>query len=106
MGSGHCHGICGDYRWRGQHEADAFRLCRLVYYVDGKRVYVIKDDDGDLYKRKTCDVYFHSVTPGEHVLAVEARYRGHGYSLFRYLNSLSSMSVAPIAAPAFQCRIA
>ncbi len=64
----------------------SFRLERLVYYLDGKRIFVANNDDGELHRRKTIDVYFQSVPPGAHVLAVEARYRGHGYSVFRYLN--------------------
>jgi hypothetical protein len=75
------------------HVADmgsAFRLVKLTYTLDGTQIFVRTDDTGEtLYKTKSFDVLTGPISPGNHTLTAVAMYKGHGYSVFDYMEQLS-----------------
>jgi hypothetical protein len=62
----------------------AFRLVDLTYAVDGDEVFHQHGDD--LYRTDRFDILTGPIAPGAHELVVIAKYRGHGYGVFRYLD--------------------
>ena len=64
----------------------SYRLIRVVYAVDGARIYSKQSDDGSALKiEREVEVYNASVTPGNHTISVLMVFRGHGYWIFTYL---------------------
>ena len=64
----------------------SFRLIKVVYSLDGTQVFARSDDSAEnLYKTKAFDVFAGPIAPGNHTMAIEATYRGHGYGVFEYL---------------------
>jgi hypothetical protein len=63
----------------------SFYLESVAYALDGAPIYSKADVDGDLEKREEFAVFDGRVTPGNHQVAVQLTYRGHGYGVFSYL---------------------
>jgi len=63
----------------------SFYLESVAYVLDGAPVYTKTDVDGDLEKREEFEIFNGRVVPGNHQIAVQLVYRGHGYGLFSYL---------------------
>jgi hypothetical protein len=63
----------------------SFHLESVSYALDGAPVYAKLDVDGDLGEREEFEIFNGRVVPGDHELAVQLVYRGHGYGLFSYL---------------------
>lgn len=62
----------------------AFTLDEVLYYMDGKKKFFMRNKDGFLDKEKTIEIFSGKVTPGNHTLTVEMVYRGTG-RMFTYL---------------------
>jgi len=62
----------------------AFRLEKIIYALDGTVVF--SDASSDLNTKDDIEVWSGTVVPGNHQLAVELTYRGHGFGVFSYLN--------------------
>lgn len=63
----------------------AFYLESVAYALDGAPIYTKVDVDGDLEKRDEFEIFNGRMVPGDHQLAVQLVYRGHGYGIFSYL---------------------
>jgi hypothetical protein len=63
----------------------SFYLESVSYALDGAPIYSKVDVDGDLEKRAEFEIFNGRIVPGNHQLAVQFTYRGHGYGLFSYL---------------------
>jgi len=63
----------------------SFYLESVTYALDGAPVYTKADLDGDLDKREEFEVFNGRVVPGNHQVAVQMVFRGHGFGLFSYL---------------------
>ncbi len=63
----------------------SFYLESVTYALDGAPVYTKADLDGDLDKREEFEVFNGRIVPGNHQVAVQMVYRGHGFGLFSYL---------------------
>jgi hypothetical protein len=63
----------------------SFYLESVSYALDGAPIYSKVDVDGDLEKRAEFEIFNGRVVPGNHQIAVQLTYRGHGYGLFSYL---------------------
>jgi hypothetical protein len=63
----------------------SFYLESVAYVLDGAPVYTKSDVDGDLDGADEIEIFNGRVVPGNHQLAVQLVYRGHGYGLFSYL---------------------
>lgn len=63
----------------------SFYLESAAYALDGAPIYTKVDVDGDLEKRDEFEIFNGRVVPGNHQVAVQLVYRGHGYGLFSYL---------------------
>jgi hypothetical protein len=63
----------------------SFYLESVAYALDGAPIYTKVDVDGDLEKREEFEIFNGRVVPGNHQIAVQLTYRGHGYGLFSYL---------------------
>ncbi len=64
----------------------SFRLIKVVYSLDGAQVFARNDESAEtLYKTRAFDVFAGPIAPGNHTMAIEATYRGHGYGVFEYL---------------------
>jgi hypothetical protein len=63
----------------------SFYLESVAYALDGAPIYTKADLDGDLDKREEFEVFNGRIVPGNHQLAVQMVFRGHGYGLFSYL---------------------
>jgi hypothetical protein len=63
----------------------SFYLESVAYALDGAPIYTKVDVDGDLEKRGEFEIFNGRVVPGNHQIAVQLTYRGHGYGLFSYL---------------------
>jgi len=63
----------------------SFYLESVTYALDGAPIYTKTDLDGDLDKRDEFEVFNGRIVPGNHQLAVQMVFRGHGFGLFSYL---------------------
>lgn len=63
-----------------------YRLVKLVYALDGARIFSRADSGGALHEDKEIEVLTGPIAPGSHTLSVLAIYRGHGYGVFKYLD--------------------
>ena len=63
----------------------SFYLESVTYALDGAPIYTKVDVDGDLEKREEFEIFNGRIVPGNHQIAVQMVYRGHGYGLFSYL---------------------
>jgi len=61
-----------------------FELRKVLYYLDGKKIYYQDNSNGLLQKRPEFEIYNGSIIPGNHSLTVELTYRGRS-DLFSYL---------------------
>lgn len=61
-----------------------FELTKVLYYLDGKKIYYQDNSNGLLHKRPEFEIYNGSIIPGNHSLTVELVYRGRS-NLFSYL---------------------
>lgn len=64
----------------------AYRLESVNYQLDGAPLYARVDLDGDLARASELEVFQGELPPGEHRLAVELVYRGHGGPARRYVD--------------------
>jgi uncharacterized small protein (DUF1192 family) len=63
----------------------SFYLESVAYALDGAPIYTKVDVDGDLERREEFEIFNGRIVPGNHQIAVQLVYRGHGYGLFSYL---------------------
>jgi hypothetical protein len=63
----------------------SFYLESVTYALDGAPIYTKVDVEGDLDKRDEFEVFNGRIVPGNHQLAVQMVFRGHGFGLFSYL---------------------
>jgi hypothetical protein len=63
----------------------SFYLESVSYALDGAPIYTKVDVDGDLEKREEFEIFNGRIVPGNHQIAVQLTFRGHGYGLFSYL---------------------
>ncbi len=63
----------------------SFYLESVTYALDGAPIYTKVDLEGDLDKREEFEVFNGRIVPGNHQLAVQMVFRGHGYGVFSYL---------------------
>jgi hypothetical protein len=63
----------------------SFYLESVNYALDGAPIYSKIDLEGDLDKREEFEVFNGRVVPGNHQLAVQMVFRGHGFGVFSYL---------------------
>ena len=63
----------------------SFYLESVTYALDGAPIYTKVDLDGDLDKREEFEIFNGRIVPGNHQLAVQMVFRGHGFGLFSYL---------------------
>ena len=64
----------------------SFYLESVAYALDGAPIYTKVDVNGDLEKREEFEIFNGRVVPGNHQLAVQLTYRGHGFGVFSYLD--------------------
>jgi len=62
----------------------AFSLDQVLYYMDGKKKFFMRNKDGILDKQPTIEIFSGSVVPGNHTITVEMIYKGTG-TMFTYL---------------------
>ncbi len=62
----------------------SFKLVRLIYHLDGEKIYYQDKSSGTLATKKQFEIYSANVLPGDHILSVEMVYRGDS-SVFTYL---------------------
>jgi hypothetical protein len=62
----------------------SFKLQRVIYHLDGDKVYYQDENSGNLEGKERFEVYSANVLPGNHVLSVEMTYRGDS-SVFTYM---------------------
>ncbi len=63
----------------------SFYLESVTYALDGAPIYTKADVEGDLDKRDEFEIFNGRIVPGNHQLAVQMVFRGHGFGLFSYL---------------------
>jgi hypothetical protein len=63
---------------------NSFSLDEVLYYMDGKKKFFMRNKDGVLDNQKTIEIFSGSVVPGNHTLTVEMVYKGTG-KVFVYL---------------------
>ena len=63
---------------------NSFSLDEVLYYMDGKKKFFMRNKDGVLDNQKTIEIFSGSVVPGNHTLTVEMIYKGTG-KMFTYL---------------------
>jgi hypothetical protein len=82
------HGVIAGSRAIIKHKNDmgsSFRLIKVVYAVDGAKIYSKADDSGGLNEKREFEVFNGSIVPGNHTISVQMVFRGHGYGIFSYL---------------------
>ncbi len=62
----------------------SFKLVRLIYHLDGEKIYYQDKSSSTLATKKAFEIYGANILPGDHVLSVEMVYRGDS-SVFTYL---------------------
>lgn len=89
----------------------SFRLVSMRYALDGKQIFTKRDiSETKLGRRGRTKLYSGPIRPGQHVLTVQLRWRGHGYGVFSYLRGykfhvLSSHSFKAAEGSATQIRV-
>lgn len=64
----------------------SFRLVSMRYALDGKSIFTKRDiSETKLGRRGKTKIYGGPIRPGQHVLTVQLKWRGHGYGVFSYL---------------------
>jgi hypothetical protein len=56
----------------------SFSLDQVLYYMDGKKKFFMRNKDGILDKQRTIEIFSGSVVPGNHTITVEMIYKGTG----------------------------
>jgi hypothetical protein len=82
------HGVIAGSRAIIKHKNEmgsSFRLVKLVYAVDGAKIYSKADDSGNLDAKREFEIFNGSIVPGNHTISVQMVFRGHGYGIFSYL---------------------
>jgi uncharacterized small protein (DUF1192 family) len=64
----------------------SFYLESVAYALDGAPIYTKVDVNGELEKRDEFEIFNGRIVPGNHQIAVQLTYRGHGYGVFSYLD--------------------
>jgi hypothetical protein len=64
---------------------DSFLLESVAYALDGAPIFARSDENGDLSKQKELEIFKGRIVPGQHQVAVQLVYRGHGFGVFSYL---------------------
>ncbi|HYO55648.1 dihydrolipoamide acetyltransferase [Archangium sp.] len=64
---------------------DSFVLESVAYALDGAPIYTRTDENEELSKRQEFEIFNGRIVPGQHQVAVQLVYRGHGYGVFSYL---------------------
>lgn len=62
----------------------SFKLQRVIYHLDGEKIYYQDENSGSLEGKERFEVYSANVLPGNHVVSVEMTYRGDS-SVFTYM---------------------
>jgi len=62
----------------------AFTLDQVLYYMDGKKKFFMRNKDAILDTQRTIEIFSGTVVPGNHTLTVEMVYQGTG-TMFTYL---------------------
>lgn len=65
--------------------SSAFRLTQALFVLDGAVQYNKQDDTGILAAQKDIPIFSGSIPPGDHTLQILVKFRGHGFSVFSYL---------------------
>lgn len=82
------HGVIAGSRAIIKHKNEmgsSFRLVKLIYAVDGAKIYSKADDSGSLDQKREFEVFNGSIVPGNHTITVQMIFQGHGYGIFSYL---------------------
>lgn len=82
------HGVIAGSRAIIKHKNEmgsSFRMVRLVYAIDGAKIYSKRDDTGTLNDKKEFEIFNGAIVPGNHTISVLMVFRGHGYGIFSYL---------------------
>jgi len=82
------HGVIAGSRAIIKHKNEmgsSFRLVKLVYALDGAKIYSKSDDTGALDEKREFEIFNGSIVPGNHTISVQMIFRGHGYGIFSYL---------------------
>lgn len=82
------HGVIAGSRAIIKHKNEmgsSFRLVKLIYAIDGAKIYSKADDSGGLDEKREFEVFNGSIVPGNHTISVQMVFRGHGYGIFSYL---------------------
>ena len=82
------HGVIAGSRAIIKHKnamGSSFRLVKLVYALDGAKIYSKSDDSGGLDEKREFEIFNGSIVPGNHTISVQMIFRGHGYGIFSYL---------------------
>lgn len=58
----------------------------ITYFLDGTKIYSRTDTTGELAKKDEIKIFEGSIPPGNHQVTVNMVLRGHGFSVFSYLN--------------------
>lgn len=83
-------GVIGASRCLIRHKNEMsgkFQLIRAVYALDGVQIFSKADDTGRLAEMQEFDIYNGAIQPGNHTLAVQLVYQGHGFGVFSYLKN-------------------
>jgi hypothetical protein len=82
------HGVIAGSRSIIKHKNEmgsSFRLIKLVYAIDGAKIYAKSDDGEALDGKREFEIFNGSIVPGNHTISVLMVFRGHGYGIFSYL---------------------
>lgn len=82
------HGVIAGSRAIIKHKNDmgsSFKLVKLVYSIDGQKIFSKVDSTGSLDDKKEFEVYNGSIVPGNHTISVVMEFKGHGFGIFSYL---------------------
>lgn len=63
----------------------AYKLVRVLYSLDGARVYNQSDNDGSLSDKDNFEIYNGSISPGNHKLSILLELKGSGFGVFSYM---------------------
>ncbi|MGM0558473.1 MAG: hypothetical protein ACQEVA_18960 [Myxococcota bacterium] len=63
----------------------AYEVVRVLYSLDGARVYNESDEGGSLSDKDNFEVYNGSISPGNHKLSILLELKGSGFGVFSYM---------------------
>lgn len=63
----------------------AYQLMRVLYSLDGARVFNQSDKNGSLADKKNFEIYNGSISPGNHKLSILLELKGSGFGVFSYM---------------------